>query len=812
MRTLIPDLRYGLRMLFRNPGFTAVAVLTMALGVGANSAIFSVVDAVLLRPLPYPQPSHLVKVWGNFAGIGLPNNRMWFSAPEFKDLETLNRCFTAVAAIDSASANLDVGGTPQRIEGAVVSPSLFSILGAKAALGRTFLPEEGQPGHDKEVLLSYGLWRRGFGGDPGVVGKRLRINGESYDVVGVMPAGFQYPEDAEIWAPLSFQSSDLTPASRGNHGLEVLARIKPALTLQQARDDMKVVAKTIENQNKNYPYARFQFDLTIAPLLDEIVSDIHTALWILTGAVALVLLIACANIANLLLVRASAREREMAVRLALGAGRGRLISQLLTESLLLSLMGGVAGLLVAHWGLRALIALTASIYPRVASAGLSGIVLLFTILISLGTGVLFGLAPALQTSGEVRHEALKNGDRTTTAGTISQRLRHALIVAEVALSLILLNGAGLLVKSFLRLQQVDGGFRPDHVLTMRISLPEVKYSKPEQIRAFYRDVLERVSSLPGVQEAGAINLLPLSGLNASGTATMDTHAVPPSEATPEVDVRVVTPGAFQALGVTLVSGRYLDERDTDQAPPVAVVDETLAKTYWPHEDAVGKRLHMGDLKSKLPWITVVGVVGHVRYRTLETPSRAEVYWPEAQNPDPAMSLAIRTIADPLHLATAVQKEVAAVDPEQPVYRVRTMDEIVEGSMARRRLSLLLLSIFAVSALMLAAVGIYGIMAYWVSQRSNEMGLRMALGAGRKDVLALVFRQSAALAGLGVGAGLIGSVFLTDLIASLLFDVKPIDPLTYLGVAVLLGCVALFASFLPARRATKVDPMVALRYE
>ena len=529
---------------------------------------------------------------------------------------------------------------------------------------------------------------------------------------------------------------------------------------------------------------------------------------------ALVLLIACANVASLLLVRASAREREMAVRIAMGASRSRLIRQMLTESVLLSLLGGAAGLLIAHWCLRALIALTASILPRVAAASLSGTVLAFTMLVSLGTGMLFGLAPALHTSGDVAHESLKGGGRTSTAASVSQRLRHALIVAEIALCLVLLNGAGLLVKSFLRLQEVDGGFRPDHVLTMGLSLPEEKYSKPEQVRAFYRDVLDRVSKLPGVQAAGAVSLLPLSGSGDSGTTTIDTQAVPPDVATPEADWRTVTPGYFQAMGIALVSGRYIDERDSDQSPPVAIVDETLARTYWPREDAVGKRLHRGrgGVSPTAPWVTVVGVVRHVRYRTLEAPSRVEVYWPETQNPAQSMSLAIRTSMEPLQLAAAVQKEVAAVDPEQPAYQIRTMDELVEGSLVGRRLDTLLLSIFSGAALLLAAVGIYGIMAYWVSQRSNEMGIRRALGAQKSDVLGLVVGQGVKLTLIGVGIGIIGALALTRFLSSLLYGVKPTDPLTFVAVSLLLVAVALLAVYIPARRATKVDPMVVLRYE
>jgi predicted permease len=812
VESLLQDIRYGLRQLRRNSGFTAVAVITLALGIGANTAIFSVVDAILLRPLPYPQPDHLVKVWGNFTGIGIPDNRNAISAPEFKDLETQNRCFSDVAAIRGASANLDIGGTPERIQGAAVSPSLFPMLGVQAALGRTFLPQEAQPGRDKQVMLSHGLWERGFGGDPKVVGSRLRINGLSYAVVGVMPRGFDYPEGAEIWVPLAFEPDDLLPSSRANHELSVLARIKPEISLPQARADMEVLTKAVEEQNPDYPYARFQFAFLLSPLHEEMVSDVQKALWILSGAVALVLLIACVNVANLLLARGSAREQEMAVRRALGASRRRLVLQLLTESVLLSLIGGVAGVLLAYFGLHALITLSAAVFPRVATASMNGTVFAFTVLVSLGTGIVFGLAPSVHSSRHVTAESLREGGRTLPAGTVSERPRQALVVAELAFSLVLLSGAGVLLKSLLLVQQVDGGFRPDHVLTMRISLPEAKYSRPEQVRAFFRDILGRVSKLPGVEAAGAVSILPLSGSGSSGTTTMDTQAVPPDAASPEADKRAVTPGFFQAMGIPLISGRYFDERDSDQSPPVAIVDETLAKTYWPNEDAVGKRLHLGGPWPNPTWMTIVGVVRHVHYRTLEAPSRVEVYWPEAQRPAQALSLAIRTYADPLTLAATVQKEVQAIDPEQPVYRVRTMQELLGGSMAPRRLLTLLLSIFAGAALLLAAVGIYGVMAYSVRRRTHEIGIRMALGAQRREILRLVVRYGLKMTVAGVVAGLFAALALTRLIASLLYSVRPTDPTTFGIVVALLAAVALTACYIPARRATRVDPMVALRYE
>lgn len=806
------DLQYALRMMRRNPSFTIVAILTLALGIGANTVIFSVVNAVLLTPLPYHQPDHLVKVWGNFSGIGIPNNLNYISAPEFKDLETKNKTFSHIAAIGGGGFNLSVNGRPLRVQGVQASPSLFPLLGAEAARGRTLRPEEAEPGQDKVAVISDGLWKRGFGRDPNIVGQSVNVNGVAHIVVGVMPPGFQYPDEAEMWTPLSFQPDDLSPNNRGNHGLEVLARVKPGLSFEQAQADMQLLSQAVIEQNRNYPYERFQFAFVMKPLLEEMVSDIRKALLILTGAIALVLLIACANIANLLLVRASAREREIAIRMALGADRFRLACQMLTESVLLAVLGGVAGLLAARWGLRFLINANADVFPRVAGATIDGRALAFTMLVSIGTGIIFGMVPALKSSKDVHRDSLKEGGRGSTAGSFTQQLRRSLVVAELALSLVLLNGAGLLLKSFLRLQEVNPGFRADHVLTMNVSLPPAKYAKPEQIREFYRSAVERIAQLPGVKEAGAVSALPLSGNGSSGTTTVDTRAVPLENSTPETDWRFVTPGYFEAMGIPLVRGRYFNAGDTDQSQPVVVIDETLANTYWPNQDPIGQRMHRGGRQSTRPWATVVGVVKHVRYRTLEALSRTESYWPVTQTPVLNMSLVIHTAADPGAMADTVQKQIAAVDSDQPVYRVRTMEELLESSLARRRFSMLLLSIFAGAALLLSAVGVYGIISYWVQQRTHEMGIRMALGARRVQLLNLVLRQSVVLAGIAVAIGVIGSLAANRLIASLLFDVKPGDPATFALVAVTLASVALMASFVPAYRAISVDPMVALRYE
>jgi putative ABC transport system permease protein len=811
MSVLLQDLRYAWRLLCKAPGFTAVAVIALALGVGANTAIFSVIDAVLLRPLPYPDPGRLVKVWTRFVGIGIPDNRNAVSAPEFADFRALSHAFSHLAAIQGDSFNFAGGGFPERVQAAEVSSSLFPMLGVQAKLGRVFLPEEEQPGRSDVVLLSEGLWRRRFGADPTIVGRKLPINGINALVVGVLPGSFQFPAEVEAWAPLSFSNADLSPGSRGGHGLEVLARIQPGLSLPQARADMSSVARRMIEQNPGYPYKQFDFDLIVTPLLEEMVGDTRIALWILMGAVALVLLIACANIANLLLARASAREREMAIRAAVGASRRRLARQLLTESALLGLVGGAAGLLLGRWALTVLMHLAAASFPRVAEAHLNGAVLAFTLLVSLGASLLFGMAPVFQVS-QITPESLKDGGRGSTAGRGARNLRQALVVAEFALSLVLLTGAGLLLRSFVRLMEVDPGFRPEGVLTMRFSLPDTKYANPTQIRDFDRRLLERVSKLPGVEAAGMVSALPLTG-GGSGTITVDSRAVSGVAASPEADRRPATPGYFQAMGIALVRGRYFDDRDSETAAPVAIIDETMANTYWPGDDAVGKRLRFGDSSAKTPWMTIVGVVRHVRYRTLEAQSRVTLYWPQVQNPYSEMRLAIRTsLPDPRAIAATVQREVLAIDPDQPIYSIRTMQELIADSVARRRLAMSLLAIFAAAALVLAAVGIYGVMSYTVSQRAHEMGIRMALGASRSSVLRLVLGQSLTLALFGVVLGMAGSLILANLISSMLFQVSPRDPITFALVAMVLAAAALLAGYLPARRATQVDPMISLRCE
>ncbi|HEV2299050.1 MAG TPA: ABC transporter permease [Candidatus Acidoferrales bacterium] len=812
METLWHDVRFGLRMLAKAPGFTAIAILTLALGIGANTAIFSVVNGVLLKPLPYPAPEQLVTVWGRFTGIGLPNDRNWVSAPEFRDLQELNKSFSDAAVMTDDSFNITGGGAPERVVGADVSPSLFSMLAIRPVYGRVFLPEEAQPGHDQEILIGYGLWKSRFGSDPAAVGRTLTINGKPMTVVGVLPSGFDYPLNAEMWKPLAFAPADLTPDNRGNHGYQVLARIKSNLTLAQARADMQAVTKEIIEQNRSYPYQKFNYELELVPLLEQTVGDIKAALWILTAAVGFVLLIACVNVASLLLARASAREREMAIRSAMGAGRKRIVRQLLTESVLLAICGGLAGLLLTPVVLGQIIRLGAEALPRASDVKLDGWALFFTMVVTLGTGILFGLAPALNASRRTPFEDLKEGGRSGTPNTASSRLRRILVIAETAFSVVLLVGAGLLIHSFLRVLAVDPGFHADNVLTMRVSLPQERYSKPEQIRAFYREVIRRIDALPGVQAAGAANVLPLTDQGGSGTTSVDTQEVPLDRRTPETDWRPITPGYFEAMQIPLLSGRYFTDSDTATGAPVAIVDDSFVRAYWPDENPIGKRVHLGGTGSKSPWLTIVGVVGHVHYHALEAPSRAELYWPEDQRPYNTMSLAIRTAQDPLALMQAVKEQVQAVDPDQPIYQVRTISQLKSEWVSRRFLTLLLVGLFAAFALILAAIGIFGVMAHSVTRRTHEIGIRLALGANPQNVMRMILGQGAALTGIGLAIGLIASFALTRLMSAILYGVSVTDPVTFAAVGVLLMLVALAACYVPARRAMRVDPMVALRYE
>jgi putative ABC transport system permease protein len=808
------DLRYGARMLMKRPGFTLIAVVTLALGVGANTAIFSVVNAVLLKPLPYPESEQLMMVYGEFPA--LKTNQMRISLPEYVDFQQQTRSFAASGVFDGVSANLasHEGGEPERVEGAELTPEMFAVLRVRPLLGRVFTPEEAQEGRGDVVLLGHGLWQRRYAGKADAIGQKLTINGRSHTIIGVMPPGFAFPPKTEIWQPFRFPKEMYDQQRRGARGLSVLARLKPGVRPVEAQAELDQLGAQLTAQYpQNYSGNR-SFRMIVSSMLGDYVGEMKPALLLMAGAVGFVLLIACANVANLLLARAATRRQEMAVRLALGAGRGRLARQLLTESVLLALAGGAAGLLLATWGARLLLRFAPDNLPRLGEVGLDGRALAFTALTSLLTGVIFGLAPALQASRSSVNDALRESGRTG-AGARGQRLRSAFVIAEIALALALLAGAGLTLKSFWRLQAVDPGFNPDGVLTMRLMLPFTTHSQISERAAFFRQVLERLRALPGVAAAGAVSRIPMAPGNNSGTMTGENSAVGPNEPLGEVEMRWASPAYFQTMGVALLRGRDFNDADAEGTLPVAIVDESFARRFYPNEDPIGKRIKRGGPRSTRPWKTIVGVVRSVRNQRLDIASLPQAYFPVLQEADEMFNLSFAVRAsggEPSALTQSVRSAVLAVDRNQPIFDVKPLRQIVADSIALRRLALLLLSVFATVALALAAAGIYGVMAYAVEQRTHEIGVRMALGARGGDVLRLVVRQGLKLALCGVALGLAVSLALTRLMEALLFGVSATDPETFVGIALLLLMVALAACWIPARRATKVDPMIALRCE
>ena len=802
-------------MLIKNPGFTAVAVIAVALGIGANTAIFSVINSVLLQPLPFPEPDRLVSVWESRPQRGVRANPA--SYPNFADWRAQNDVFSYISAHSSTDFTLTGDDNPARLQGAVVSADLFPMLGVQPLMGRVFREDDDKAGAPLTVVLSHRLWKDRYNADPGIIDTSITLNSKSYTVIGVMPEGFKFPiqnDPVELWtsfaSALSGAADDTIANERGAHFLSVTARLKPGISLQQARANMQTIAGSL---SEKYPDTNANFSATVDPAMEEIVGDIRQPLWILMAAVGCVLLIACTNVASLLLARATARHKEMAIRAAMGARRSRVIRQLLTESLVLALAGGVLGLLIALWGTDALVAVSGDQLPRSGQIGLDMRVLGFSLLASVVTGVLFGLVPALHSSKIDLNEALKEGGRSGSEGARRNRLRSALVTAEIAIAVILLAGAGLLIQSLWRLQRVDAGFDPHNVIAVEVGLPEVKYSTRQQAD-FYRSLQERISNVPGVQSASAVSPLPLSHNRIRITFEIEGRPVAPKDR-PASDYRSVSLDYFRTMGIGLVRGRDFNRRDNGAGADVIIVNEAFVDQFFPGEDPIGKRVRPGIMvEPGKPgmWREIVGVVRNVKHQALNKDFTAEYYVPHEQVPFDSMSLVVKGASDPRALVNAVREEVRALDRDLPLFNIRTMDQYVSASVAQPQLIALLLTLFAGLALVLTAIGLYGVMSYSVAQRTHEIGIRMALGASPGLVLRLVIRQGMQLAAAGVGIGLTAAIAATQLLKVLLFGIGARDPLTFASIAVIIALVALAACFLPARRATKVDPMVALRYE
>lgn len=801
MQTLWQDLRYGARMLRGKPGFTLIAVITLALGIGANTALFSVVNAVLLRSLPYKEPARLMTVWESF--LNAPGVQNPVTPSNFLDWRNQNISFEDMTAYSSGDVSLTEAGGPEKAIAIYTSDNFLNLLGVAPALGRPFIQGEiTQPDELKVIVISHALWQRQFGGDPNVLGKEVKIDSAPVTIVGVMPKSFQFPSsDVDLWVPTMM--SPPTSGTQQPHYLSVLGRLKSSVTASQAQADLEAIAARLREQ---YPESNRYIGAAVMPLHEYMVGDIRWPLLILLSATGFVLLIACANVANLLLARAGTRHKEVAVRLALGAGRSRIIRQLLTESFLLSLLGGVAGLTLALWGVPFLVSLLPANIAQAKAASIDSKVLVFTLAVSLLTAVIFGLVPALQTTKLNLNEALKEGSRDT-AGRSRGWVRNTLVIAEISIALVLLSGGGLLIRSFARLSNVDPGFRTDHLLTLEVNPPYSKYADTDRRAAFYDELLRRVESLPGVEAAGVVTSLPIK--DDLEHMTYITEQQGPVKVVPALP-RASSRDYFRALGMPLVAGREFDAKDLPASTGVAVINEAMAQASWPGENPVGKRMKMGVATQ--PWLTVVGVVKDIRSRLGMTPT-PQVYLPYTQSPAfGPRDLVLRTQMKPDSLAAAVRREVQAIDKDQPVANVRTMEQVMADSIERPRFNTLLFAIFSALALVLAGVGIYGVMSYTITQSTREIGIRMALGARPGDVLKMTMGKGFMLTVTGVAIGLVAAFGLTRVISDLLFGVSATDPLTFALIALLLTGVAMLACYVPARRATKIDPMVALRYE
>jgi putative ABC transport system permease protein len=807
MGTFWQDLRYGVRMLMKNPGFTLVAALAIALGVGANTTIFSAVNALLLRPFSFENQDRLTMIWERVPDSGV---RRGSAAPaNFLDWRDQSTVFEEMVATNSRAFNLTEGAQPERVSGTRVSPNFFSLFNVKAARGRTFTAEEGKVGSEQVVLIKQSLWERRYAADPGLVGRQIMIDGRSFTVIGIIPQDFNFPVNGgELWTPLAFDQKE--QADRGNHYLQVVGLLKPGITKEQAQAEIDSISQRAQSQFPETNSGRTGF---IEGLNESYTRGSRIYLTVLMGAVVFVLLIACANVANLLLVRSTSRQKEIAIRMALGGSRWRLLRQLLTESLVLAFLGGGLGLLFSVWGIEFIKGGIppgfTQFIPGWEKLRLDTEVLLFTLVVTLLTGAVFGLAPALQSTRVNLNESLKESGKNASSGASRNRLRSLLVISEIALSLVLLVGAGLMIRSFVHLIRSDLGVNPANVLTMELSIPRLKYPEEQQRINFYQELVERIQNLPGVEQAAAANYIPMGRSSSSSNFRIEGQAAPPKGKEPFADFRVITPRYFEAIGTPVRQGRVFTEQDKRDAPQVVIINERLARRYFSAGDALGKRLVISDKEGALE---IVGIAADVKNEDLDEEADMTVYRPFLQQPWWSMALVVKTSADPTQLASTVRNEVRAIDPEQPVFNIKTMQQVIEEGIAPKRLSMLLLGFFACGALLLAAVGIYAVMSYAVTSRAHEIGIRMALGAQPRDILRLIVSQGLLLTLIGVGLGLGGALLLTRAMTEILYGVKATDPLTFGGLTLLLSAVALLACYVPARRATRVDPMVALRYE
>jgi len=804
---MLNDFRYALRQLIKAPSFTVVSIITLALGIGACTAIFSVVNGVLLHPLDYPNPDRIVVLRESQP----PEFPEFATAPaNYADWVKQAKSFEAIAAYSGAQLNLTGEGEPQRLVGMRATANYFDVYGVKPFIGRWFSADEDAPGKNRVLVLSYPFWQRVFGGATNVVGQQVQINGETYSVIGIAPPGFGQQNKTEVWTPMAFKPTEISNDARGGHYVSTAARLRPGVTVAQADAEMRVIAAQLAKQ---YPDTNKGWTVFVMPLLDYSVRNVRVVLYTLLGAVGCVLLIACANIANLLLARATARHREISIRAALGASRSRLMRQLLTESVVLALCGGIAGVLLARWGLDALLALAPSTLPRATEIRLDRGVLVFSLLLSLVTGLVFGVAPAWLAAHTDVNEALKQGSRGSTEGGARGRFRSGLVILQVAFALVLLGGAGLLARSFMQLTHVDPGFVPENATVLRLALPEKKYAKPEQQVAFVDSLVDRMQALPGVQVVGVTHAMPLIGDWVMAFAIDGRPALPLNE-WPSANYYAVTPDYFRAMGIRLVRGRVFTKQDDAQAPHVAVINETLAHQFFPNEDPIGKRINipLGPPNTPPVWREIVGIVADIKQSGVDKQTTSQCYEPFAQSPFDTLNVVLRTSGSPAAMLAALRPSVYAVDKDQPIGSIRPLVEIMAEKISQQRFAMTLLSVFSLVALVIAAIGIYGVMAYSVVQRTGEFGIRMALGAQQRDVLQLVLTQGGKLVALGLLLGLVATLAASRAMRSILFNTNAYDPLTLMSITVLLGAVALIACFFPANRATKVNPIEALRTE